>query len=193
MSCRSGTVGARFNINMHVRHAWRSWEGKETRRLLLCIKMLFGSSFLTFLLFHSLASAANIRRGPTCKVTPSSPHWPSQADWAALNASVSGRLIAPKPLGGVCHQNRPEYNAASCATVAAAWTSEAIHRSDPTSVMYNDNTCFPNNTAPCYPSGYPAYVIAATNAQDIQAGVKFAAKTGVRLIVKGTGHDYPAR
>ena len=154
---------------------------------------MLSSSVALLLIASGLASAANIKRGQTCKVTPSDPNWPSKADWAALNTTVGGRLIAPTPPGAVCHTNRPEYNAASCANVASQWPVEAFHRQDPVSINYNDDTCYPDGAQPCSNDGYPAYVIAATSVADIQAGVKFASKTGVRLVVKNTGHDYPGR
>ena len=45
-------------------------------------------------------------------------------------------------------------------------------------------------SASCDLSQFPAYVINASSAAEVAAGVKFAGDTGVRLIVKGTGHDF---
>lgn len=59
--------------------------------------------------------------------------------------------------------------------------------------MYNDETCLPSARSPCSTAGYPAYVIEAKDFADVRAGVVFARGTGVRLIVKGTGHDAPGR
>ena len=129
----------------------------------------------------------------TCKVTPSSRNWPSQADWNALNQSVSGRLITPVPPGAVCHLLRPEFDLQACMTLKQQWSTGSYHALEPISVDYNDDTCPPNVILPCSPDGYPAYIIAAVNANDIQQGVRFAARTGVRLVVKGTGHDVPGR
>ena len=128
-----------------------------------------------------------------CKITPDSPEWPSDADWQALNASVQGRLIKPTPPGAVCHSDWPQFDNASCNAMITNWTDPLYHLSTPITVNYNDNVCIPSPDDPCSSSGYPAYVIAAVSASDVQAGVKFAARTGVRLIVKGTGHDWPGR
>ena len=128
-----------------------------------------------------------------CKVIPSSPDWPSTADWNALNQSVSGRLIAPVPPGAVCHTERPEFNNQSCSLLKQDWANASFHLLNPVSVNYNDDTCLPSAEAPCSANGYPAYVIAAANEEDIQQGVRFAHRTGVRLIVKATGHDIPGR
>lgn len=148
---------------------------------------------VAWLAFSSLTQAHNIDREQRCKVTPSSPYWPSDSEWQALNRSVSGNLVAPVPLGAVCHPTRPEFNNQSCSSLVTQWTNSSFIASDPAAVAYNDDTCLPNPLAPCSASGYPAYVIAARNAKDVQEGVKFAHRTGVRLIVKGTGHDGSTR
>ncbi|KAL9033660.1 MAG: hypothetical protein Q9214_007407, partial [Letrouitia sp. 1 TL-2023] len=158
--------------------------------------MLLLWTCLNFILVVSLARPQNVDSASSnskCKVTPSSLKWPSKSDWKALNQSVSGRLIAPVPPGAVCHPTRPEFNPQSCTVLSQQWSTESFHALNPVSVDYNDDTCPPNAALPCSSDGYPAYVIAATNVNDVQQGVKFAARTGVRLIVKGTGHDVPGR
>ena len=124
-----------------------------------------------------------------CKASPSSPNWPSDTEWRALNRSVSDNLIAPVPLGAVCHPTRPEFNNQTCTLLQTQWVNSSFIASDPAAVDYNDDTCLPSPVVNCSASGYPAYVIAARNPEDIQKGVKFAYRTGVRLIIKGTGHD----
>jgi FAD/FMN-containing dehydrogenase len=61
------------------------------------------------------------------------------------------------------------------------------------SVDYNDVTCLPDDEHQCSPAGYPRYVVQAVNANDVQQVVLFATETGVRLVVKGTGHDFLGR
>ncbi|CAI4211103.1 unnamed protein product [Parascedosporium putredinis] len=46
---------------------------------------------------------------------------------------------------------------------------------------------------PCDASGYPAFVVNATNNEHVQAAVNFARDNNVRLIIKGTGHDFMGR
>jgi FAD/FMN-containing dehydrogenase len=41
--------------------------------------------------------------------------------------------------------------------------------------------------------GYPLYVINATNVAQVQLGINFARETGVRLVVKNTGHDFSGK
>lgn len=130
---------------------------------------------------------------PYCKPVPGSPDWPSQSAWQALNTSISGRLLAPIPPGLVCQQNTSFYNAAACGNVYQEWSNSSWHASDPFTSDYNDDACLPSNLAPCSAAAYPAYVINASHVSDVQAGVAFAQRTGVRLIVKGTGHDISGR
>ena len=152
---------------------------------------MVSSKYIVFVL--TFAHLQHVECKSNCKVTPSSPDWPSRADWHALNQSVSGRLIAPVPPGVVCHPERPEFNNQSCSFLTQQWTNTSLHGLDPVSVNYNDDTCLPSSMAPCSSDGYPSYVIAAINEKDIQEGVRFAHRTGVRLIVKATGHDYLSR
>jgi hypothetical protein len=128
-----------------------------------------------------------------CKPIFSSPDWPSEAAWDRLNNTVSGRLIAPSPPGAVCHADQPQYDEESCALLAAQWTNTSFHALNPVSADWNDVTCLPDSTHPCSSSGYPRYVVLAVDGRDVQQAVSFAAKTGVRLIVKGTGHDFLSR
>ncbi len=41
--------------------------------------------------------------------------------------------------------------------------------------------------------GYPVYVVNATTVAQVQAAVNFARNTGVRLVVKNTGHDFAGK
>lgn len=54
-----------------------------------------------------------------CRCYPGENCWPSPEDWATLNSSVSGRLVATVPLGSPCHD--PIYNAAVCKTLQENW------------------------------------------------------------------------
>ncbi|KIW91596.1 uncharacterized protein Z519_07563 [Cladophialophora bantiana CBS 173.52] len=142
-----------------------------------------------------LASLHQALAGPAtyCKPVPSSINWPAQSAWQELNKTVSGKLFADVPPGSVCHPESALFNNATCAFVLSQWTDSNFHANNPISVDYNDDGCLPSPLAPCSAAAYPSYVIHATNASDVQAAVKFASNTGVRLIVKGTGHDLLSR
>jgi hypothetical protein len=144
---------------------------------------------------NSLAHSHN-HSHPYCKATPNSPNWPSASSWANLNSSLSGKLLTPTPPGAVCHPNQPTYNASLCPTIAADWLTSAWQSENPVGTIcnnFNNDTCLPNPNVTCSGAGYPVYVVNATCAEDVKKGVDFARQHDIRLIVKGTGHDYLGR
>lgn len=58
----------------------------------------------------------------SCRVLPGDAAWPNPVQWASLNKTVSGHLIASVPEASVCH-NSPfnNYNAAACAVLQSTW------------------------------------------------------------------------
>ena len=168
---------------------------KHEGRCMLTLSTMSSTSFklytcVTLSLLYMLGTAAP----RYCKPGPSSSNWPSASDWHALNASVSGRLSLPTVAGAVCHPNLAQFNNSSCHAVTTEWTNSSYHAAlNPNSVDYNDETCLPYAIAPCSAAGYPAYVVEAVNGEDVQKAVDFARNTGIRLVVKGTGHDWPGR
>lgn len=47
-----------------------------------------------------------------------------------------------------------------------------------------------NKTGTCTRGGYPAKVMEATSVADVQFAINFARNTGIRLVIKNTGHDF---
>jgi hypothetical protein len=128
-----------------------------------------------------------------CKSIPGSPDWPSDQEWAALNQTLGRQLIKPTPPGAVCHPEQPTYNPAVCPTVQTEWSTFPFHHENPVSSAwnnFNNDTCVPDAQYTCSPLGYPAYVVNAMTAEHVAARVKFVGWKNIRLIVKGTGHDY---
>ncbi|KAK5656208.1 hypothetical protein OQA88_4969 [Cercophora sp. LCS_1] len=149
-----------------------------------------------------LASPLSAAKGPfsrpqlPCRVVPGSPDWPSATSWARFNESTGGRLLRPSPPGAVCHPGQPAFDAAECAAVNASWSSYEFHSASPVSVDWNNwanDSCLPWDGYPCSSQGYPVFVVNASTARHVKAGVDFAAKHGIRLVVKSTGHDYIGR
>lgn len=56
---------------------------------------------------------------PSCRCLPDDTCWPSAQEWAHLNDTVGGKLIATVPLGAPCHD--PTYNATECSLLQATW------------------------------------------------------------------------
>ncbi|KAI1261707.1 FAD-binding domain-containing protein [Xylariaceae sp. FL1019] len=158
------------------------------------------SVFLT-LLTAGYASTAQpeARDGPesrSCKAFPGTPFWPSEETWTRFNTSLGGKLITPVAPGAVCHPGQATYDADKCVTVTKQWTTYDFHQRDPVSNMwqqYNNDTCLVDPDTPCSIAGYPAYVVNATTAEDVQLSLKFARKHNIRVVVKSSGHDYQGR
>jgi hypothetical protein len=132
----------------------------------------------------------------TCKALPNTQSWPPDTVWSKLNDTISGNLLKPLPPGSVCDPALPDHNNATCATVYNSWSSSGFHANDPVSVDWPNqeyDACLPTDLIPCNTAQYPVYVINASEPQHVQAGVDFARYHNVRLIVKGTGHDFLGR
>ncbi|ODA76962.1 hypothetical protein RJ55_07479 [Drechmeria coniospora] len=103
------------------------------------------------------------------------------------------------PVHHTCHKDRPEYDAARCAEISKKWVTFDWHTQDPVSncwSQFSNDTCLPDGPS-CSGQGYPPFVVNATTARHVKAGIDFgndlidptARKYNVRLLVKGTGHD----
>jgi hypothetical protein len=133
---------------------------------------------------------------------PSDSCWPTEDSWTRLNDTIGGRLIRGKPPASVCYPSEPNYSAAECSDVIKHWTSSAWHADNPVSISHPPSDgcypIYPNGTSlsgditagerGCGSDTYPVYVVNASSASDVQAGVNFARQNQVRLNVKNTGH-----
>ena len=105
------------------------------------------------------------------RVRPGDPGWPSPGEWARLNEAVGGRLtkladIKPSDADYKTYSHNPFYRGdAPTLTENAGWLD--AWRSEPS-----------------------AYIVAAENAADVAAAVRFAGEHNLRLVVKGGGHSY---
>lgn len=67
------------------------------------------------------------------------------------------------------------------------------------SPMYANNSCLPPGASGYTPSkgcvvgGAPSYIVEAKNEQQIAVAVAWATRRNIRVVVKGTGHDYNGR
>ena len=62
-----------------------------------------------------------------CKCYPGDSCYPSSTEWAKLNATVNGNLLAALPPTAPCYKSVdgiPTYDAAACADVQANFTNE---------------------------------------------------------------------
>jgi len=131
-----------------------------------------------------------------CKVYPGDRNWPTDEAWAKLNQLTDNRLLSrPDPQASACYDG-PLYNATKCSEMTAVWGRSYSHFIDPIEMMSpvaQGMTCLPPNvfdSGNCTRGGFPMYVINATEPKHVQMGVNFARNTGVRLVVRNTGHDF---
>ncbi|KAJ5162211.1 hypothetical protein N7492_007603 [Penicillium capsulatum] len=130
-----------------------------------------------------------------CKVFPGDLLWPLPFVWDVFDTLLGDALIKTVPLAASCYSSWPEYDKTVCETISSHWTDSHIHAADPASVMwplFEGRTCLPttNSSASCTVGGYSSYAVNVTNVGQIQLAVNFARNTGLRLVVKNTGHDF---
>ncbi|KAI0267031.1 FAD-binding domain-containing protein [Gloeopeniophorella convolvens] len=125
-----------------------------------------------------------------CRNQPGDPGWPTNNMWAALNATIGGRLLAVVPSARACRE-------LNC--TEDQWTSGIYRQGIPGSMnVYNweedynppAQLCLHNGTTQCAQGMVPLYAVNATSAQHIQAGVQFALANNLRVSIKASGHDY---
>ncbi|HEV2365456.1 MAG TPA: FAD-binding oxidoreductase [Caulobacteraceae bacterium] len=117
---------------------------------------------------------------PIHRPRPGQPGWPEEAQWEGLKRAVGGRLLQPLSPYGPCLQNA---RSAECAARIPLLRNPFFLGDQPggTEVSGWLGAWTP------HPS---AYAIAAENAADIAAGVDFARRHNLRLVVKGGAHSY---
>ena len=169
------------------------------------INMIFVANYLTYLIFlfplQTSSTAESDNHTRLCKAVPNSPNWPSNSAWTTLNTTLNGRLLSPSPPALVCDPNQPEsYDELKCTVVNDSWLDANFHTENPVSVHWPNwqcDACLPpaayNLSRVCDVRPFPHYTVNATDKIHVAAALKFAAKEGVRLAVKNTGHDYLGR
>ncbi|KAF7176450.1 hypothetical protein CNMCM7691_002768 [Aspergillus felis] len=133
----------------------------------------------------------------SCRALPGDAAWPSARDWATLNKTIHGHLIAAIPEASVCHDTPFRvYNAQACAQLQSTWDIATItHINSPAEILnqnFQNYSCVPftNASRPCELGNYPSYVVNVTEASDVQGALAFAQKHNIRIVIKNTGHDY---
>ncbi|PWY93048.1 putative isoamyl alcohol oxidase [Aspergillus sclerotioniger CBS 115572] len=150
----------------------------------------------------ALFLAVTASASSACKVTPYDPAWPSNADWAALNASIDHRLLSTVPVASSCWTGNPFGSSVSCSAVEEDWANASWQSRFPESIdypVYANNSCLPPTAdgylaeRGCTTGGMPQYIVNATSEEQIATAMKWAADRNIRIVVKGTGHDLNGR
>ncbi|KAF4836133.1 FAD-linked oxidoreductase hmp9 [Colletotrichum siamense] len=147
------------------------------------------------------AASAVAATNASCKCAPGDACWPSPSTWDAFNTSISGKLIATKPVAVSCYPG-PDYNPSACASVQQNWFTASWQSANPVGLDYPLNiTCPPpssaaaNSTATgsCTLGTNPPFAVNVTSTDDIVAALRFARENNLRVVVKSTGHDVLGR
>ncbi|KAK1831660.1 6-hydroxy-D-nicotine oxidase [Podospora conica] len=140
-----------------------------------------------------------------CKCYYGDACWPSATEWKSLNKTVSGQLVPFIPPEAACHNffngtlfTVPTYNATECAYVTENYPVEKwINDQDQTLMWksFTNSSCILTTTpsTPCTPGYYGVYIIRATTKSHIKAGIDFARRHSLRLVIRNTGHDFLGR
>jgi hypothetical protein len=135
-----------------------------------------------------------------CKVYPGDKAWPKPAEWKQLNKTLGGALVKGVPQASVCYFNgTSKHDEAGCTGLTANWTNSYAHLDDPIemfSPVYQGLTCQPPSlyeSGKCTQGGYPVYTVNASTTAHMQIAVNFARNTGVRFVIKNTGHDFSGK
>ncbi|KAI1451274.1 FAD-binding domain-containing protein [Annulohypoxylon moriforme] len=136
---------------------------------------------------------------PECREYPGSSNWPLDEEWSQLNQSLGGALIKGVPPGAVCYDG-PLKDEAACTFLVRNSSMNRFYIDNPVTVLSEwgeGDTCHatlqPQDGDNCTQGAFPAFVINATTARQIQIGVNFARNRNLRLVVKNTGHDFVGR
>ncbi len=109
--------------------------------------------------------------------------WPTQADWDSLRNEVKGRLIQVTSPLKACQINS---GSSHCA--------EALERmKNPFFLEGHPGATQSTGWLQGWKTEVSPYAVAAESPADIVAAVNFVRKHGIKLVIKGTGHDYLGR
>ena len=127
-----------------------------------------------------LHMAGRANATPVVRVRPADAGWPSEQDWQTLRQSVGDALL---PVRFVLQPCLDAPRGADCADVLRSIANPYFLGDEPglaQSLGWVDAWTF-------QPS---PWAVAARHAADVSAGVAFARKHRLRLVVKGGGHSY---
>lgn len=118
-----------------------------------------------------------------CRCQPAESCWPKEDEWEKLNKSIQGRLIKlPSPLDA-CQLSS---NNKTCQLVKSQIKNPFFLETQPALTQYS-------GWFNAWRSTISKYAVTAKNAKDIAMAINFASKHHLRLVIKGTGHDYLGR
>jgi FAD/FMN-containing dehydrogenase len=134
-------------------------------------------------LFASTSCGATSPPAPVSRCAPSQPCWPAPAEWQRLAARLTGRLERPQSPFAPCQR---DVSSAACAAAQRVLASPYAIQDDPGGTQSA-------GWLGAWQSAPSPYAVVATSPGDVVAAVNFAREHRLRLVIKGTGHDYLGR
>ena len=117
--------------------------------------------------------------GPRQRVRPGEPQWPRAAKWRELKRAVGGNLLEVHPLF------------AACAAAAAPACAEVLKNiRNPFYIGDQAGGTQVSGWLDAWTPAASVYALRARHAVDVAAGVNFARRHNLRLVIKGGGHSY---
>ncbi len=150
---------------------------KKTCLILKVCLMLISMFFLS----HLQQIQASEKQ--TCRCLPQESCWPSKTEWQTLQKKLTGKLVKPHSLLSICHQ---QPKSKQCQKLLTKIKNPFVVQSGPGNTMSQGWL----NAWNYHNSVYAAEV---KNIQDIVTAVNFARQHHLRLVIKGSGHDYLGR
>lgn len=140
----------------------------------------------------------------TCRCLYGEQCWPNENEFAKLTSQLSQPVLHPLPPASPCYP--PSAPSGNCSAITANYTN-GRWRSDQPGAMQHTNfetfishddtlsACYLDTTlgVPCGQGSIPPVGVDARSGSDVQAGVNFANKHNLKLVVKSTGHDFLGR
>jgi len=118
-----------------------------------------------------------------CRCKPGDSCWPTTEEWKNFEASLTGKLLKPVATIKPCKKN-----AKSNACLEAI---KKVH--NPFFLESNPGNAQSQGWLNAWQYQNSPYAVEALNTKDIIAAVNFARSHGLKLVIKGTGHDYLGR
>ena len=131
----------------------------------------------------AVASGFGFAIRPEPVLANSGSNWPSAADWADLKANVGGRLIEVTSPLAPC---KADASGSACANVLQ-------DMNNPFYIQDHPGAQQTNGWLDAWTFEVSPYAVAAESPEDVAAAIVFAKERGVKLAIKGAGHDYLGR
>ncbi|WP_144110311.1 FAD-binding oxidoreductase [Paraburkholderia sp. BCC1886] len=142
--------------------------------------LLKGAAALPFLPATTVFARTIPVLSRTGRVRPGDPAWPAAEEWEALDRAVGGNLLRPTTLWQACAQ-------ASRTPDCVARLEEARN---PIALGDDPGGTQISGWLDAWTPHASAYAVAARSTADVVAGIDFARRHNLRLVVKGGGHSY---